>query len=259
MKTAATIGMLAALACAPAHAQHGASASNMALVGQHDLQGRSAYQPVVHAQGDALDRLHRPSRRQRDESAHRAARGQRHVDRRRHRSARSRATSRTFPASRARPRPAARRWCACAAAATLPKGDPAQGLPAAHLRQPRRTKSGTSPMPEKPARVAVVVDKLKGTHKNWWECDTGIAYLVSGAARLAHAAHDADLRPVRSGEAGVHPQLRPGRAAAWRDRRRCRPSCTGRSPPGPKGNRVYFGYGTNKSGVDADRRPRRSC
>src|SRR5260221_13071690 len=34
--------------------------------------------------------------------------------------------------------------------------------------------------PEKPSRIAVIVDKLKGTHKNWWECDSGIAYLVSG-------------------------------------------------------------------------------
>src|SRR5947209_4115984 len=34
--------------------------------------------------------------------------------------------------------------------------------------------------PEKPARITVVVDKLKGTHKSWWECDSGIAYLVSG-------------------------------------------------------------------------------
>jgi len=51
MKTVATIGLLAALACATAHAQHGASASNMALLGHQDLQGRSAYQPLVHAQG----------------------------------------------------------------------------------------------------------------------------------------------------------------------------------------------------------------
>ena len=35
-------------------------------------------------------------------------------------------------------------------------------------------------LPEKPARIVVVVDKLKGTHKSWWECDSGIAYLVSG-------------------------------------------------------------------------------
>ena len=51
MKSAVTIGMLAALACAPVQAQHGAAASNMALLGHQDLQGRSSYQPVVHAQG----------------------------------------------------------------------------------------------------------------------------------------------------------------------------------------------------------------
>src|SRR3989442_8331579 len=34
----------------PGHAQHAASSSNMALLGHHDLQGRSAYQPVIHEQ-----------------------------------------------------------------------------------------------------------------------------------------------------------------------------------------------------------------
>src|SRR5438046_10215991 len=34
----------------PGHAQHSASASNMTLLGHHDLQGRSAYQPVIHEQ-----------------------------------------------------------------------------------------------------------------------------------------------------------------------------------------------------------------
>ena len=34
-----------------------------------------------------------------------------------------------------------------------------------------------------PAKPVIVsrIGPLKGTHKNWWECDTGIAYLVSGA------------------------------------------------------------------------------
>src|SRR2546421_10078869 len=32
------------------HAQHAGSASNMTLLGHHDLQGRSAYQPVIHEQ-----------------------------------------------------------------------------------------------------------------------------------------------------------------------------------------------------------------
>src|SRR5438132_12658305 len=33
------------------HAQHGASASNMTLLGQDPLQARSAYQPVIYNQG----------------------------------------------------------------------------------------------------------------------------------------------------------------------------------------------------------------
>ena len=32
--------------------------------------------------------------------------------------------------------------------------------------------------PAHPSRLTVIVEGLTGTHKNWWECDTGIAYLV---------------------------------------------------------------------------------
>jgi hypothetical protein len=34
-------------------------------------------------------------------------------------------------------------------------------------------------VPERPSLVTTVVRGLKDTHKNWWECDTGIAYLIS--------------------------------------------------------------------------------
>ena len=33
--------------------------------------------------------------------------------------------------------------------------------------------------PAKPTKLVTVVDGLNGTHKSWWECDTGIAYLVA--------------------------------------------------------------------------------
>ena len=33
--------------------------------------------------------------------------------------------------------------------------------------------------PSKPTKLTTVVDNLTGTHKSWWECDTGIAYLVA--------------------------------------------------------------------------------
>src|SRR5262249_61133362 len=34
--------------------------------------------------------------------------------------------------------------------------------------------------PANPQILTTVIKGLKGTPKNWWECDTGIAYLVSG-------------------------------------------------------------------------------
>lgn len=33
--------------------------------------------------------------------------------------------------------------------------------------------------PSSPTLLTVIVDQLSNTHKNWWECDTGIAYLVA--------------------------------------------------------------------------------
>ena len=34
--------------------------------------------------------------------------------------------------------------------------------------------------PSKPTRLNVIVAGLRDTHKSFWECDTGIAYLVGG-------------------------------------------------------------------------------
>jgi hypothetical protein len=102
--------------------------------------------------------------------------------------------------------------------------------------------------PAKPSRITVVVDGLHGTHKNWWECDTGIAYLVSGdpAWRAHRMTKIYDLSnpaaPVFVRDFGL-----PGQQA----------TATGPVPTelhgpvsmGPKGNRVYFGYGTSRGGI----------
>jgi hypothetical protein len=101
--------------------------------------------------------------------------------------------------------------------------------------------------PAKPQRIARI-GGVKGTHKNWWECDTGIAYLVSGAAgwRVRRMTQVYDLgdpaHPVKIRDFGL-----PGQE----------PGATGEAPTelhgpistGPAGNRVYFGYGTNKGGM----------
>jgi hypothetical protein len=97
-------------------------------------------------------------------------------------------------------------------------------------------------------KLLVRLDGLKDTHKSWWECDTGIAFLVSGAPGwrtkrmtqvydLSDPAHPAKIRDF-----GL-PGQEPGATGAVPT------ELHGPISTGPQGNRVYFGYGTNKGGV----------
>ena len=102
--------------------------------------------------------------------------------------------------------------------------------------------------PASPKLVTRSSSGLKGTHKNWWECDTGIAYLVSGVAGWRVDRMTRGIRPVRSGQAREDPRFR----AAGQQPGAAGPVPTelhGAISTGPKGNRVYFGYGTNEGGV----------
>jgi len=86
--------------------------------------------------------------------------------------------------------------------------------------------------PSAPKLVARI-GPLGGTHKNWWECDTGVAYLVSGAS---------GWRTRRMTQVTIFPIRRIRASSAisvWRARNRvqpvtCRRNCTGRSRPGQK-------------------------
>src|SRR2546427_3519584 len=102
--------------------------------------------------------------------------------------------------------------------------------------------------PAKPSRMAVVVSGLRDTHKSWWECDTGIAYVVGGApdwrARRMTMVYDLSdpAKPVFIRNFGL-PGQQPGSTG---------PTPTDLHGPistGPRGNRVYFGHGTGKDGV----------
>jgi hypothetical protein len=102
--------------------------------------------------------------------------------------------------------------------------------------------------PSKPTRVAKIGGNLRDTHKSWWECDTGIAYLVSGvpdwrAVRMMQVYDLSDpAHPVFIRNFGL-----PGQ----------QPGSTGTAPSdlhgamstGPKGNRLYLAYGTTRNGV----------
>ena len=97
---------------------------------------------------------------------------------------------------------------------------------------------------------------LKDTHKSWWECDTGIAFLVSGAPgwRTRRMTQVYDLsdpaHPVKIRDFGL-PGQEPGSTGAVPT------ELHGPISTGPEGNRVYFGYGTDKGGflqiVDRDK------
>lgn len=102
--------------------------------------------------------------------------------------------------------------------------------------------------PAKPALLTNVVNKLKGTHKSWWECDTGIAYLVSGVegwrTRRMTLVYDLSdpVRPRFIREFGLPGQQANAKGDAPTE-------LHGMISTGPNGNRIYFGYGTDKAGI----------
>src|SRR5258708_406176 len=246
MKTIGLIGGGVLEYFGAAHAQHPASASNMALLGHNDLQARSAYQPVIHESnarwiayvghhgGSALNPL---TGRTEDS-------GTSLVDVTDPRKPRYVAH---IPGEPGQAETGGAQMVRVCSGKDLPKGDRAKTYmlrtfgTLAHEVWDVTT-------PEKPTRIVVVADKLKGTHKSWWECDTGIAYLVSGLPdwRTRRMTQIFDLSDPSQPKLVRNYGL-PGQ----------QPGATGPVPTelhgpistGPKGNRVYFGYGTNKGGV----------
>src|SRR5262249_25149256 len=102
--------------------------------------------------------------------------------------------------------------------------------------------------PAHPALITRIVEGLNDTHKSWWECDTGIAFLVSGppGRRTPRMTEGQPLTcpapPVKLRGLGL-PGQPPGSTGA-------RPTeLPGPISAGPAANRVYFGYGTNKGGM----------
>src|SRR3989441_9469782 len=230
----------------PGHAQPAARASNMALLGHHDLQGRSAYQPVIHEQNGRWIAYvgHHGGRAVNSLTGREEDSGTSLVEVTDPRKPRYLAH---IPGEPGQGEPGGAQLVRVCNGKDLPKGDPAKVYLLRTFGNLAHEVWDVS-TPEKPSRVAVIVDKLKGTHKNEWECDTGIAYLVSGLPdwRTRRMTQIFDLsdpaKPVFIRNFGLAGQ---------------QPGATGPVPTelhgplstGVKGNRVYFGYGTNKGGV----------
>jgi hypothetical protein len=226
-------------------------ARNMRLVGYDDLQGRSAYQPTIHHQGDRWIAYigHHGGTPEIPKPLNRVT-GQEEFN----------GTSIVDVTDPAHPKYLANvpgleghyeeggaqmvRVCDGKA---LPKGDP-NAVYMLRVFGGRAHEMWNVADPAHPALIARIVEGLRDTHKSWWECDTGIAYLVSGAPgwRTRRMTQVYDLsdpaHPVKIRDFGL-PGQEPGSTGAVPT------ELHGPISTGPQGNRVYFGYGTNKGGV----------
>jgi hypothetical protein len=234
----------------PASAQSAPESRDMALVGFNDLQARSAYQPTIHQQGGRWIAYigHHGGTKEApkpvnpltglaefngtsivDVTDPRAPKYLVHV-----------------PGDEGLAEDGGAQMVRVCDGKALPKGDPS----AVYMLRTFANSAHEIWNTADPASPKLVtrLGGIKGTHKNWWECDTGIAYLVSGVPgwRVDRMTEVYDLsdpaKPVKIRDFGL-----PGQE----------PTAKGRAPTrlhgaistGPKGNRVYFAYGTNEGGI----------
>ncbi len=247
--TSAYAFALAALLATSALAQKQPESKNMELVGYNDLQGRSAYQPVIHKQGNrwiayighhggtALN----PLTGQMEDS------GTSIVDVTDPKNPKYLAHIPGDPRIPGPGESGGAQMARVCDGSELPRADKNK----VYLLRSRGTSSHEIwdvTDPAKPARATVVVSGLRDTHKSWWECDTGMAFLVSGAPgwRAKRMMQVYDLsdpsEPQFIRDFGL-PGQEPGATGPL-------PSdMHGMISTGPKGNRIYVGYGTTRSGV----------
>ena len=223
-----------------------AEARNMRLVGYSDLQARTAYQPVVQRQGNRWIAYvgHHGDMKPNPLSGREEHNGTSVVDVTDPKSPKYLAH---IPGEEGKAEQGGAQMVRVCSGADLPKGDKSRFYMLRTFgNQGHEVWDVTDPT--QPALLATVIKGLKGTHKNFWECDTGIAFLVSGDPRwrTSRMTQIYDLsdpaKPEFIREFGLVGQ-QPGAAGPVPT------SLHGAISIGPKGNRVYFGYGTNTEGV----------
>jgi hypothetical protein len=223
-----------------------AEAKNMKLVGYHDLQARSAYQPVIVEQkGRWIAYIgHHGGVRVNPANGQKENNGTSIVD-----VTNPKQPKYLFhiPGDLGEGESGGAQMVRICAGKDLPKGDPGKFYMLRVLGDTAHEMWDVT-APERPQLITTIVRGLKSTHKNWWECDTGIAYLVSGPPdwRVRRMTKIYDLsdpaKPVfirDYGLAGQHPGA-AGQAPF---------ELHGPISAGPRKNRVYFGHGNNKFGI----------
>ena len=224
--------------------------SNMRLVGWSDLQARSAYQPTIHRQGDrwiayighhgGTDEVPNPVNPMTGKAEPNGTSIVDVTDPARPKYLRH------IPGQEGKYEGGGAQMVRVCDGATLPGGNKSMFYMLRTFGSEAHEIWNVSD-PANPVLLTRLAG-LKDTHKSWWECDTGIAYLVSGVPdwRVRRMTEIYDLsdpaHPRKIRDFGL-----PGQE----------PGATGQVPTelhgpistGPQGNRVYFGYGTDKGGV----------
>src|ERR1700754_378209 len=215
----------------------------MKLVGYNDLQARSAYQPTIHHQGDrwiayighhgGTDEIPDPvnpltGKAEPNGTSIVDVTDPAHPKYLHH-----------IPGQEGKYEGGGAQMVRVCDGKTLPKGDPN----AVYLLRPFG--NGAQDIynvadPANPKHLVRISDKLPNTHKNWWECETGIAYLVSGVEgwRVRRMTEVFDLsdpaKPVKIRDFGMV-GMEPGATGTV-------PENTHGMIALPKDNRIYFGY-----------------
>ena len=228
-----------------------AEASNLALVGYNDLQGRSAYQPLVHFQNGrwiayvghhgGSDTIPKPRNPMTGKDEFNGTSILDVTD------PHNPKYLAHIPGQVGLTDNGGSQMVRVCDGKELPKGD----AKAVYLLRPFGSEAQeiwNTADPTHPVLVTRVETGLTSTHKNWWECDTGIGYLISSAPgwRVRQILKVYDLsdpaHPVFIRDFGLNGQQPGATGPTLRH-------LHGVISLGPKVNRVYFAYGVGSEGV----------
>ncbi|HEV2199261.1 MAG TPA: hypothetical protein VGR73_05540 [Bryobacteraceae bacterium] len=232
----------------PSAAQKTPRASNMALVGYNDLQARSAYQPIVQKQGNRWIAYvgHHGGEMMNPQTGKMEPNGTSIIDVTDPKKPKYLVHIPGEPKEKTGEFGGASMVRVCSGD-ELPHGQKGKYYLLRAYGNTRHEMWDVTD-PAKPAMMNVIVDGLRDTHKNWWECDSGIAYLVSGPVgwRVPRMMQIYDLsdpaKPVFIRNFGL-PGQEPGAKGATPG------GIHGAFSTGPKGNRVYAAYDNARNGV----------
>jgi hypothetical protein len=233
----------------PAAVQRTARASNMELTGHSDLQARSAYQPTIQKQGNRWIAYvgHHGGEQMNPLTGKMEPNGTSIVDVTDPKNPKYLYHIPGEPKADTPGESGGAQMARVCAGSDLPRGDRNKFYLLRTFGESAHEIWDVTD-PAKPVRLTVVVSGLRDTHKNFWECDTGIAYLVSGVVgwRTRRMMQIYDLsdptKPVFIRNFGLPGQQPGGRGPV--------PGAMhGAISTGPKGNRVYVAYEVSRDGV----------